>query len=119
MARTDQYITQHKPFIRTEVEGEPLTITRLDKTTPFRGKDYPTACVRWKGVHHIQFGEESFLAEESMVSDAGPTLGVSVVVTKRQEVPFTEAERAAGREYINRVLRDMFGIEVDWNKRGE
>lgn len=119
MTRSDQYITQRKIFIRTEVEGEPLTITQTEKTTPYRGQDYPTVCVRWKGVHRIQFGEEAFLAEESMVSDAGAKLGVSVVVTKRREVPFTAAERAAGREHINQVLRSMFGCEVDWEEGEE
>lgn len=112
MAQQDRYITQNRPFIRTEIEGEKLVITRRQRTTPYRGKDWPTACIRWRGLHRIQFGEEEFLADESEVSDSGPKLGVSVVVTRHRDVPPTREEIEANRENINRVLRQICGCEV-------
>ena len=114
MARSDQYEHQNKLFMRFEIEGEALTITETERTTSYRGKDWPTRRVRWKGLHRIRFGDEEYLADESMVFDSGPKLGVSVVVTRHREVPFTAEERAAGRANINRVMRDLFGFDVIW-----
>lgn len=118
MGACDQYMTQGKIFARQELAGEPLDIDHTDKTTRYRGKDWPTACTRWKGLHQVRFGEESFLADESMVFDSGPKLGVTVVVARHPDRPATEAERAAGREEVCRKIGAIFGCRCYWNNEG-
>ena len=120
MGRSDQYMNCNKLFQRFEIEGESLTITEKMTTTPYRGKDWPTRCIRWKGVHRIKHGDEEYLAVNTVVFDSGPKLGVSVTVERKREVPYTAEEIAAGRANIERVMMDLFGCEVIWpEKRGE
>lgn len=118
MLRSDQYEHQRKIFTRYELEGEPVVITEKMITTHYRGKDWPTRQIRWTGVHKIRYGDEEYLADGSVVSDSGPKLGVTVVKERHREVPFTPEERAAGRERINRVMREIFGCDVIWPEEG-
>lgn len=114
MGRSDQYMNCNELFQRFEIEGEPLTVKEWTTTTPYRGKDWPTRCIRWKGVHRIRHGDREYLAQHSVVFDSGPKLGVSVTVEEKREVPFTPEEIAAGRANIERVMMDLFGCVVIW-----
>lgn len=108
MLRTDCHRSQGKDFIRTEIEGEPLEIIEKERTTLWRKKERPTACVVWLGRHMVRWGGETFVAEGSMTADAGPRIGCSVVVHRAPEVPYTEEEKAAGREHIRRVASHIY-----------
>ena len=114
MGRRDQYRCQGNCLVRLELEGEELTVTESRRGTRYRGRECPTACIRWKGRHRVQWGEENFFAEESMVLDAGPKLGVSFLVTRCLEIPVTQAERSAGREEIQEKMEDIFGRRCRW-----
>ena len=112
--RQEQYETQKQIFIRTELPGEPLNVTVKQKSTSYRGRPWPTTCIRWRGLHRIQFGEMDFLAVESMVSDSGPTVGVSTAWTRKPERLSTEEERAAARANFERLMLETFGCKVNW-----
>lgn len=108
--RCEQYPHQHSTFRRWEIEGEALVVTSRISVTPYRGKDVPTTQIRWVGQHWCQMGDkEPYLADQSMIFDAGPKLGVTVCVTPHPETPPTEEERAATRARINEVCLDLFG----------
>lgn len=120
MARQDQHTHSKRLLIRTEIEGEPLVITEKQRFTVYRGKDIPTACIRWKGLHQIRWGDKEFLAVESVISDGGPSLGVSFAYEEVREVPPTREEIEENRANINQVLREICGCEVtNWGTRGE
>lgn len=112
--RQEQYETQKQIFIRSELPGEPLEVTVKQKSTSYRGRLWPTMCIRWRGLHRIQFGEMDFLAVESMVSNSGPTVGVSTAWTRQPERPPTEEERAAVRANFERLMLETFGCKVIW-----
>lgn len=113
--RQEQYEHQNKPLIRTEIEGEPIKITQFMRTTRNQKKDWPTVCIRWKGLHVLRLGDKEILAAESVISDAGPKVGVTLSFEQPRETPPTQAEIQANRENINRVLRSICGCEVtDW-----
>lgn len=112
MARIEQYEHQHTLFVRTEIDGQPLAITVKHTSTMYRGKACPTETIRWKGLHKVRFGDKEQLADESMIFDSGPKLGVSVCVTPHPEVEPTAEERAANRERIREVCRDIFGCRA-------
>lgn len=113
--RQEQYEHQNKLLIRAELEGEPLTVTERHRVTPYRGKDWPTVCIRWKGLHVLRLGDQEILAAESVISDAGPKVGVTLSFERPRETPPTQEEIQANRENINRVLRSICGCEVtDW-----
>ena len=117
MARQDQYISQNKIFSRFEIEGESLTVTEFDRTSRSGRKAEPVTCIRWVGLHRIRYGDEEFLADRSMacVAGEGGKKGVSILVTRHPDVPFTEADRAENRKNIDRLLRDAFGCQVNWS----
>ena len=117
MARQEHYMHQNKPLVRFEIEGEPLVVTEKQRVTQYRKKDWPTACIRWKGRHMLRMGDEEFPVVESVISDAGPSVGVSLVFERPRETPPTREEIQSNRENINRVLRQICGCEVaDWGK---
>ena len=117
MARQDQYISQNKLFTRWEIDGEPLTVTELQRMTGTQRRPEPVTCIRWVGLHRIRYGDDEFLADRSMVCVAGEggKKGVSILVTRHPEIPFTEADRAETRKNIDRLLRDAFGCQVNWS----
>lgn len=117
MVRQDQYISQNKLFARWEIEGEQLTVTELQRTTGTQRRPEPVTCIRWVGLHRIRYGDEEFLADRSMVCVAGEggKKGVTLLVTRHPDVPFTEAEKEEERKNIDRLLTDMFGLRVNWD----
>lgn len=116
MGRSDQYMNCNKLFQRFELEGEPLIITEKQSVTRYRHEDLPTVCIRWKGLHRIRHGEEEYLADESVVFDSGPKLGVSVTVTRHSDTVITKEERQANRDQIDAVMMQICGRRVDWEK---
>lgn len=115
MARQEQYEHQNKPLIRAEIAGESVVVSEKHRVTPYRGKDWPTVCIRWKGLHILRLGDQEIIAAESVITDAGPKVGVSLMFERPRETPPTQEEIQHNRENINRVLRENFGVEVkDW-----
>lgn len=115
MARQEQYEHQNQTLIRSEIEGEAVVVTERQRVTPYRGKDWPTVCIRWKGLHRLRLGDREVLAVESVITDAGPKLGVSLAFERPREAPPTQQEIQHNRDNINRVLRSICGREVsDW-----
>ncbi|WP_160662554.1 hypothetical protein [Colidextribacter sp. OB.20] len=106
-------------FTRWELEGQPVEVEETQRTTLYRHKDYPTRCVRWTGLHLTKYGD---LPEQqsmgSLVSDAGPKCGVSVVTERAPEVPYTSEERAAGRERIRQAVEKIYGCRCEWKNKG-
>lgn len=122
MGRREVYCIDEKQqiyFTRWELEGQPVEVEEKQRTTPYRGKDYPTRCVRWTGLHLTKYGnqpEQRSLG--SLVSDAGPKVGISVVTERAPEVPYTLEERAAGRERIRQAVERIYGCRCYWKDEG-
>lgn len=111
----EQYEHQNTTLIREEIAGESVVVSEKHRVTPYRGKDWPTVCIRWKGLHMLRLGDQEILAAESVISDAGPKVGVSLTFERPREAPPTQEEIQHNRENINRVLRSICGCEVtDW-----
>ena len=88
-------------FIRWELEDRPVRVEGLRRTTPYRHEEVPTWCVRWSGLHLTKYGDQpEQRAMGSLVSDAGPKAGISVVTERAPEAPCSPEERAAGRERV-------------------
>lgn len=109
--RVHSFICQNRHCFLRELEGHPVREKVFTTTTPWRGKDYPTAVTRWIGLHQVEFGPrldgepvevEIKLVELSEVSDAGEKLGTSLVTTKT--TPGTEEQRIANRKRLNQVI---------------
>lgn len=116
MERSDRCQCQGKSIVRQELEGEELAVTQTKGVTRYRNRDNPTVCIRWVGRHRIRLGEETFFAEESMIVDAGPKLGVSFLVTRCPEAPGTQEERAAGWENVRENMEKIFGCRCLWRE---
>lgn len=115
--RKEQYDHQNKTLIREEIEGCSVVVSEKQKLTSYRGKDWPTVCIRWKGQHLLRLGDEEIVAVESVISDAGPKLGVSLSFERPREVPPSEKDIQANRENINRVLMQICGCQVsNWDR---
>ena len=115
--REEHYIHQNKTLVRCQIAGEEPVVTEKHRVTRYRNKDWPTTCIRWKGLHILRLGDEEITAAESVVTDAGPCVGVSLVFERPRDVPPTREETQASRDNINRVLRQICGCEVtDWGK---
>lgn len=112
--RQEQYEAQKQIFIRTELPGEPLVVKVKQTSTICYGKPKQTNCIRWLGLHRIQFGKEDFLAVKSVVWDSGPAGGVSTAWSRKPERPPTEEERAAVRANFERLMLETFGCKVIW-----
>ena len=111
--RTDQYTSQNKVVIRTELPGQPLEILEWEKTIRHRNKDWPTHVVHWVGLHNLRNGEEDILAERSTIIDSGP-LGVTVVFTKPFAVEPTQEERDYNRQALQRVAAQAMYDQGLW-----
>ena len=115
--REEHYIHQNKPLVRRQIDGTEPVVTEKHRMTRYRKKDWPTACIRWKGLHILRLGDEEITVAESVITDAGPSVGVSVAFERPRETPPTREEIQTARENINRVLRQICGCEVaDWGK---
>lgn len=106
-------------FTRWELDGQLVEIEEKQKTTPYRHKDYPTRCVRWTGLHLTKYGDQPEQRSlGSLVSDAGPKLGISVVTERAPEVPYTPEEVEASRERIRQAVERIYGCRCEWANKG-
>lgn len=101
MGRSEHYMLSCGIEIyRDEIEGEKLIVREIHRTTRWRGKDWPTRCIRWEGIHRFQWGQVDQIVGQSQICDAGP-VGISAVTNN--PVNGTEEERAAGQERIRQA----------------
>lgn len=101
MGRSERYmLSSGIEIYRNEIEGEELVVHEVHKTTRWKGKDWPTRCVRWEGIHRFQWGQVDQIVGQSQICDAGP-VGISAVTNN--SVNNTEEERAAGQERIRQA----------------
>ena len=107
MTRSEEFVHQNKKCSRRELEGCPVEITVTSRQATYNGKPYTRVLTRWKGRHLLIIGEEKLDVDESLVTDCGPKLGVSVASTPHREIPFTEAEREAGRRRVINVATQL------------
>lgn len=115
--RQEHYDHQNKTLIRQEINGCSVVVSAKQKVTRYRGKDWPTVCIRWEGKHLLRLGDEEIMAVESVISDAGPKLGVSLSFERPREVFPSEEEIQANRANINRVLMQICGCQVsNWGR---
>lgn len=100
MLRVEEFQHQNKTCYRKELEGCPVVITETVRQAMLDGKEYTRKGRRWKGRHLLIIGDAVHDVDESLVTDCGQKLGVSVASTAHREVPFTEEEREAGRKRV-------------------
>lgn len=101
MGRSEHYMLSCGIEIhRDEIVGEVLIVREIQKTTRWRGKDWPTRCVRWEGIHRFRWGQVDQVVGQSQICDAGP-VGISAVTNN--PVNSTEEERAAGQDRIRQA----------------
>lgn len=122
MGRKEVYCIDERQqiyFTRWELEDQPVEVEEKQRTTLYRHKDYPTRCVRWTGLHLTKYGDQPEQKSlGSMVCDAGPKVGVSVMTERAPEVPYTPEERAAGRERIRQAVERIYGCRCEWKTKG-
>ncbi|MGE4277028.1 MAG: hypothetical protein AB7E30_07620 [Lawsonibacter sp.] len=101
MGRSEHYLLSRGIEVhRYEMEGQNLIIREVQKTTRWRGKDWPTRCIRWEGIHRFQWGQVERIVGQSQICDAGP-VGISAVTNDPADN--TAEERAAGQERVRRA----------------
>ena len=103
----EEFRHQNKACYRQELEGCPVEITETARTALLDGTAYDRRARRWKGRHLLVIGEDVQDVDESLVTDCGPKLGVTVACTPHREVPFTEEEREAGRQRVIQVATQL------------
>ncbi len=114
MGRSEHYVLpQGIEIRRDEIQGERLVIRQMRKTTRWRGKDWPTTCIRWEGLHRFQWGAVEQIVEQSQICDAGP-VGISAVASP--PVAATREERAAGQERIRQAAGQSLGNAENWGR---
>lgn len=122
MGRKEVYCIDERQqiyFTRWELEDQPVEVEEKQRTTPYRHKDYPTRCVRWTGLHLTKYGDQPEQKSlGSMICDAGPKVGVSVMTERAPEIPYTPEERAAGRERIRQAVERIYGCRCEWKTKG-
>lgn len=119
MGRVEQFENGKRKCFRRELDGCPVVVTVKRTVTRYRRKEVPTTVTRWTGRHLLELGQEMIEADGSIIEDAGPLLGVSLMFERHRETSYTEAERAAGRAKIERVVREVFGCGCIWDGEGE
>ena len=107
MLRVEEFQHQNKTCYRKELEGCPVEITEQSYQATLGKLEYTRHLKRWKGRHLLLIGDEVEDVDESLVTDCGPKLGVSVACTPHREVPFTEEEREAGRRHVIEVATQL------------
>ena len=107
MLRKDEFRHNNETCFRQEVEGCPVEITESSCQATLGKLEYTRHLKRWKGRHLLVIGDEVEDVDESLVTDCGPKLGVSVACTPHREVPFTEEEREAGRKHVIEVATQL------------
>ena len=107
MLRVEEFQHQNKTCYRKELEGCPVEITESSCQATLGKLKYTRHLKRWKGRHLLIIGDEVEDVDESLVTDCGPKLGVSVACTPHREVPVTEEEREAGRRHVIEVATQL------------
>ena len=107
MLRIEEFRHQNKTCYRKELEGCPVEITESSYQATLGKLEYTRRLKRWKGRHLLIIGDEVQDVDESLLTDCGPKLGISVACTPHQEVPFTEEEREAGRRHVIEVATQL------------
>ena len=107
MLRVEEFQHQNKTCYQKELEGCPVEITEQSYQATLGKLEYTRHLKRWKGRHLLVIGDEVEDVDESLVTDCGPKLGVSVACTPHREVPFTEEEREAGRRHVIEVATQL------------
>ena len=100
MLRVEEFQHQNQTCYRKEKEGCPVVVTEQSYQATLGKLEYTRRPARWKGRHLLIIGDQTMDVDESLVTDCGPKLGVSVGYELHREIPFTEEERAAGRERV-------------------
>lgn len=119
MGMVEQFEHSNQLCVRREIEGCPVAVTYQTTTIRHRKKDYPAMVVRWKGRHLLELGAEKYHVDESVTTDAGPKLGVSLVFRYNSEVSCTEEERATSREEIRQKMEEIFDRRCLWKGERE
>lgn len=78
MERVEGFQHQNKPCWRRELPGSPLEVAVETRQALYGGKEYTRTLRRWKGRHLLSVGEEVREVDESLVTDCGPKLGISL-----------------------------------------
>lgn len=107
MLREEKFWHQNRTCFRRELEGCPVEV--IDSSYPARlgAQEYTRHLIRWRGRHQLVLGDEVRDVDESLVTDCGPKLGVSVAFTPHREIPFTEEEREEGRRRVVEVATQL------------
>lgn len=101
MLRVEEFQHQNQTCYRKELEGcPPVAVTAQSYQATLGKLEYTRRPVRWKGRHLLILGDQTMDVDESLVTDCGPKLGVSVGYELHREIPFSEEERAAGRKRV-------------------
>lgn len=107
MLRVEEFQHQNQTCYRKELEGSPVEIVESSRQATLNGREYTRRLKRWKGRHLLVIGDRVQDVDESLVTDCGPKLGVTVACTPHREVPFTEEEREAGRRHVIEVATQL------------
>ena len=95
MVRVEEFYHQSMACCRRELEGCPVEVTVESRQSLYQGKAHTRTLRRWSGLHLLTVGEEVREVDESLVTDWGPKLGISLACTPHREAPVTKAEREA------------------------
>ena len=107
MLRVEEFRHQNKVCSRRELEDCPVEITETSYPARIGTTEYTRHLIRWRGRHQLVIGDEVQDVDESLVTDCGPKLGITVASTPHREVPFTEEEREAGRRRVVEVATQL------------
>ena len=96
MLRVEEFQHQNQTCYRKELEGCPPVAVTVQSYQATLGKlEYTRRPVRWKGRHLLIIGDQTMDVDESLVTDCGPKLGVSVGYELHREIPLP---RKSGRK---------------------
>ena len=77
-----------------------IWLTEERRPAPYGGGEYTRVLRRWRGRHRLSLGGAEYDVDESLLTDCGPGLGISVAYTPHRAEPFPEEMRQAGRRRV-------------------
>ena len=100
MGRVEKFEHQNMACWRAELEEAPVELTEERRPAPYGGGEYTRVLRRWRGRHRLSLGGAEYDVDESLLTDCGPGLGISVAYTPHRAEPFPEEMRQAGRRRV-------------------
>ncbi len=96
------------------LEAESIMAEVVRTTRKLCGREYPVTVIRLEGLATYRAGGREELADAATFLDFGPRQGVTREYTRHREVPYTEAEREAGRQHIRQVAAQVLTAQGLW-----